>query len=49
MLDKKRKQETQSIFQKVLEDKRAIRECIRKGEDISKIEKERGIKFATPL
>lgn len=49
MLNKEKKQETKSIFQRVLDDKRAIRECIRKGGDISKIEEERGIKFATPL
>lgn len=40
---------TKSIFQRVLEDKRAIRCCIQKGEDVKTIAKERGIKFATPL
>lgn len=38
-----------SIFQQVLEDKRAIRQCIQKKGDIKLIAKERGIKFATPL
>ncbi len=38
-----------SIFQKVLEDKRAIRDCIQKGENLKKVAQERGIKFATPL
>ena len=38
-----------SIFQQVLEDKRAIRQCIQTGEDIKKLAKERGIKFAMPL
>lgn len=38
-----------SIFQKILEDKRAIRKCIQKGDDIKQMAKERGIKFATPL
>lgn len=38
-----------SIFQQVLEDKRAIRECIQKGGDIKQMAKERGIRFATPL
>ena len=38
-----------SIFQKILEDKRAIRKCIQKGDDIKQTAKERGIKFATPL
>ena len=38
-----------SIFQKVLEDKRAIRECIQKGENVEKVAKDRGIKFAIPV
>ncbi|MCD8181831.1 MAG: hypothetical protein LUE99_00670 [Bacteroides sp.] len=40
---------SKSVFQKILEDKRAIRKCIQKGEDIKVIAKEREIKFATPL
>lgn len=38
-----------SVFQKILEDKRAIRQCIQTGGDIKKIAQERGIKFATPI
>lgn len=38
-----------SIFQQVLEDKRAIRQCIQTGGDIKKLAKEHGIKFAMPL
>lgn len=38
-----------SIFQRMLEDKDAIRKCIQGKGDIKKIAKERGIKFATPL
>lgn len=38
-----------SVFQKILEDKKAIRQCIQAKGDIKKIAKERGIKFATPL
>lgn len=38
-----------SFFQKILEDKRAIRKCIQEGGDVKKLAKERGIKFATPL
>ncbi|EGF59625.1 hypothetical protein HMPREF9446_00172 [Bacteroides fluxus YIT 12057] len=38
-----------SVFQKILEDKKAIRKCIQSRGDIKKIAKERGIKFATPL
>lgn len=43
------KQNKVSIFQKVLEDKRAIRECIQKGGNVEKVAKDRGIKFATPV
>ena len=38
-----------SVFKKILEDKRAIRQCIQRGENAKKIENDRGIKFATPL
>ena len=38
-----------SGFQKILEDKKAIRKCIQSRGDIKKIAIERGIKFATPL
>lgn len=38
-----------SVFQKILEDKRAIRKCIQSGGDVKQIAKERGIKFATPI
>ncbi len=48
-MDNKKEQKPKSIFQQVLDDKRAIRECIQKGGDIKKIAKERGIKFSTPL
>ena len=34
---------------RVLEDKRAIRDCIQKGGDVKQLAKERGIQFATPL
>ena len=34
---------------KLLEDKRAIRECIQKNGDLKKLAKERDIKFATPV
>ena len=48
-MEKKAEQKTKSVFQRVLEDKRAIRECIQKRGNIDKVVKERGIKFATPL
>lgn len=38
-----------NIFQRMLEDKRAIRRCIQKGGDLNKLAKQRGIKFVTPL
>ncbi len=37
------------LFNKALEDKRAINECIRKGGDLKQIAIERGIRFATPI
>ena len=43
------KVETKCFFQKLLEDKRAIRECIHKNGDLKKLAKERDIKFATPV
>ena len=43
------KVETKSFFQKLLEYKRAIRECIQKNGDLKKLAKERDIKFATPV
>ena len=48
-MDKKVVHKGKSIFQQVLEDKRAIRQCIQTGGDIKKLAKERGIKFAMPL
>ena len=48
-MEKKIKQKTKSIFQRVLEDKRAIRDCIQKGGDVKQLAKERGIQFVTPL
>ena len=44
-----KKEKQQNIFRRMLEDKRAIRECIRKGVDLNKLAKDRGIKFAKPL
>ena len=48
-MNKKIVNKEKSIFQKVLEDKRAIRQCIQTGGDIKKLAKERGIKFVMPL
>ena len=49
IMNRTEKQNKISIFQKVLEDKRAIRECIQKGENVEKVAKDRGIKFANPV
>ena len=50
LMDKKNViKEKANIFQRMLEDKRAIRRCIQKGEDLKKLAEQRGIKFATPL
>lgn len=48
-MDKKTVHKSKSIFQQVLEDKRAIRQCIQNSGDIKKLAQERGIKFAMPL
>lgn len=49
-MDKQKKeQKPVNIFQRMLEDKRAIRDCIREGGDINALAKARGLKFATPL
>ena len=47
-MNKKVVHKGKSIFQQVLEDKRAIRQCIQTGGDIKRVAKGRGIKFATP-
>ena len=49
MDNKKKEMRPVSVFQKILEDKRIIRESIQKGGDIKEIARQRGIKFATPL
>ena len=46
---KTKKPEKKSVFLKLIEDKKAISECIRVGGDLSKLAKERGLKFAKPL
>ena len=45
----KKEEKRQSFFRKILEDKRAINECIRNGGDLKKLADERGIKFARPI
>lgn len=38
-----------NIFQRIMEDKKAITECIRNNGDLKSLQRERGIKFATPI
>lgn len=38
-----------NILEKMLEDKKAIRECIRKGGDLKKTAKDRNVRFVTPI
>lgn len=45
----KEEQKKTNFFIKLLEDKKAMRECIQKGGDVDKTAKEHGIKLATPL
>ena len=48
-MDKAIAHKGKSIFQQILEDKRAIRQCIQTDGAIKQVAKERGIKFAMPL
>lgn len=38
-----------TLLEKMLEDKKAIRKCVQSNGDLSKLSKDRGIKFATPV
>lgn len=38
-----------SVFLKLIEDKKAISECIRNGGDILEVARDRGIQLATPV
>jgi len=49
MAMKTRKVEAKRFFQKLLENKHAIRKCIQENGDLKKLAKERDIKFATPV
>lgn len=44
-----KKQNNRNFFIKLLEDKKAMRECIQNGGDVTKTAEERGIKLATPI
>lgn len=39
----------QNVFLKILEDQKAIRECIQNKGDLKKLADERHIRFATPI
>lgn len=43
------KNNARKIFNKVLEDKRALSKCIQENGDLKKLTNERGIKFSTPV
>ena len=43
------KKREKTIFERVLEEKRVLTECIRKGGDLNQVAKEHDIKFATPV
>lgn len=44
-----KRREARNFFKKAIEDKRAINNCIRNGENLDKLAKDRGITFATPV
>ena len=46
---KEDKAKKQNVFLRILEDKKAVKECLQSKGDMSKLAKERGIKFVTPL
>lgn len=48
-MEAKKNKKQKSLILKLLEDRKAINECIRKGGDIQKLAEERGLKFAKPL
>jgi Tfp pilus assembly ATPase PilU len=48
-MEAKKDKKQKSLIFKLLEDKKAISECIRKKGDIQKLAEERGLKFAKPL
>lgn len=49
MIMEMEKTEKKNFFIKLLEDKKAMRECIQNGGDVNKTAKEHGIKLVTPL
>ena len=48
-MDTKKNDKKKSIFQRMLEDKVAIRNCIQNDGNLKNLAEERGIKFSTPL
>jgi hypothetical protein len=49
MMEENKDRKRKSLILKLIEDKKAISECIRKGGDLNKLAEERGLKFAKPL
>ena len=48
-MNMEKKKDIKSVFLKLIEDKKAISECIRNGGNIIEVAKERGIQLATPI
>ena len=48
-MSQKEKKQEKNFFVKILEDKKAMKECIQHGGDVAKTAEEHGIKLATPL
>ena len=48
-MNMEKKKDIKSVFLKLIEDKKAISECIRNGGSIIEVAKERGIQLATPV
>lgn len=49
MKTSKDKISNQNLFMKMVADKKAISECIKKKGNLKELSNERGIKFATPV
>jgi hypothetical protein len=49
MMEEDKNKKHKSLILKLIEDKKAISECVRKGGDLNKLAEERGLKFAKPI
>ena len=46
---KTEKEKQNNILERMLEDKKAIQKCIREKGDLKQVERERHVRFVTPL